>query len=140
MKKKLVLMTSMLLWLGMIISCSSDDVTPSTLWGTWSIIGYGNDQDFHTGDNIVNTTRLTFYSDGTFDGNIFPNKVSGKYKYNENIFSFTEIFGTKLGAVDSDLHFIDIHIKEVKKYKILSDTELRLYYEGDNYIKFNKEK
>ena len=126
MKNKLVLMMSMLLWLGMFSACSSDDDTSSTLWGTWSIIGYGNDEDF--------------YSDGTFDGNIFPNKVSGKYKYNENNFSFTEIFGTKLGAVDPDLQFIGIHITEVNIYKIISGSELRLYYDGDNYIKFNKEK
>jgi hypothetical protein len=140
MKNKLVLITSMLLWLGMFSSCSSDDDTPSTLWGTWSIIGYGNDEDFHTGDNIVNTTRLTFYSDGTFDGNIFPNKVSGRYKCSGNNFSFTEIFGTQLGAVDTDLQFIGIHITEVNIYKILSGSELRLYYDGDNYIKFNKER
>ena len=91
-------------------SCSSDDDTSFSLWGTWSVVGYGNDQDFHTGDNIVNTTKLTFYSDGTFDGNIFPNKVSGKYNYNENNFSFTEIFGTKLGAVDPDLDHISDYI------------------------------
>ena len=105
-------------------SCSSDDDTSFSLWGTWSVVGYGNDQDFHTGDNIVNTTKLTFYSDGTFDGNIFPNKVSGKYNYNENNFSFTEIFGT--------------YIRESKSYKILSGSELRLYYDAENYVKFVK--
>ena len=119
-------------------SCSSDDDTSFALWGTWSVVGYGNDQDFHTGDNIVNTTKLTFYSDGTFDGNIFPNKVSGKYKYNENNFSFTEIFGTKLGAVDPDLDHISDYIRESKSYKILSGSELRLYYDAENYVKFVK--
>ena len=119
-------------------SCSNDDDTSFSLWGTWSVVGYGNDQDFHTGDNIVNTTKLTFYSDGTFDGNIFPNKVSGKYKYNENNFSFTEIFGTKLGAVDPDLDHISDYIRESKSYKILSGSELRLYYDAENYVKFVK--
>ena len=104
----------------------------------WIVVGYGNDQDFHTGDNIVNTTKLTFYSDGTFDGNIFPNKVSGKYNYNENNFSFTEIFGTKLGAVDPDLGHISDYIRESKSYKILSGSELRLYYDAENYVKFVK--
>ena len=140
MKKKVFLFLSLLLWLGVFSACSSDDDMLSSLCGTWSIIGYGNDQDFHTGDNIVNTTRLTFYSDGTFDGNIFPNKVSGKYKCDENNFSFIEIFATQLGAVDPDLQFIDIHIRGVNNYKIMSGSELRLYYDGDNYIKFNKEK
>ncbi|MBQ3744878.1 MAG: hypothetical protein II853_03210, partial [Prevotella sp.] len=77
-------------------------------------------------------------SDGTFDGNIFPNKVSGKYKYNENNFSFTEIFGTKLGAVDPDLDHISDHIKKTKSHKILSGSELRLYYDAENYVKFVK--
>ena len=101
-------------------SCSSDDDTSFSLWGTWSVVGYGNDQDFHTGDNIVNTTKLTFYSDGTFDGNIFPNKVSGKYN------------------VDPDLDHISDYIRESKSYKILSGSELRLYYDAENYVKFVK--
>jgi len=139
MKKKLLIMMSLLLSV-IEIACNGDDDTPSTLWGTWSIIGYGNDQDFHTGDNIVNTTRLTFYPDGTFDGHIYPNEVTGKYKCNGNNFSFTEVFGTQLGAVDPDLQFIDFQIRMVNAYKILSGSELRLYYEEDNYIKFFKER
>ena len=138
MNKKNVLWFCVVLMLAFgMSSCSNDDVN-TDLWGTWSVVGYGNDQDFHTGDNIVNTTKLTFYSDGTFDGNIFPNKVSGKYNYNENNFSFTEIFGTKLGAVDPDLGHISDYIRESKSYKILSGSELRLYYDAENYVKFVK--
>ena len=138
MKKNNVLWICVVLMMAFgMSSCSNDDVN-TDLWGTWSVVGYGNDQDFHTGDNIVNTTKLTFYSDGTFDGNIFPNKVSGKYNYNENNFSFTEIFGTKLGAVDPDLDHISDYIRESKSYKILSGSELRLYYDAENYVKFVK--
>jgi len=137
MKNKLVLMMSLLLSM-IVIACNNDDDIPSELCGTWTIIGYGNDQEFHTGDHIVNSTRLTFYSDGTFDGHIYPNEVTGKYKCNGNNFSFTEVFGTQLGAVDPDLQFIDFQIRMVNAYKILSGSELRLYYEEDNYIKFYK--
>ena len=37
MKKKLVLMTSMLLWLGMFSACSSDDDTDNPIIGTWEL-------------------------------------------------------------------------------------------------------
>ena len=139
MKKKLVLMMGVMLF-AVVLSCSNDDDIPPAICGSWFIIGYGSDQGFHTGDNIVNTTRLTFYPNGTFDGVIFPNKVSGKYKCNENEFSFTEISGTQLGAVDPDLIFIGNQIEKVTTYKILSGSDLRLYYEKDCYIEFNKEK
>ena len=81
-------------------SCSNDDVN-TDLWGTWSVVGYGNDQDFHTGENIVNTTRLTFHPDGTFDGNIWPNEAYGTYVRQGDLFSFTEICSTKLCGLES---------------------------------------
>ena len=142
MKKKLVLLMSMLLSFGQFCSCSSDndEEVHLDLYGSWSIIGYGNDLEFHTGDNIVNTSKLTFNPDGTFNGVIFPNDVFGKYECDGNNFSFTEIFSTKLGAVDPELKYIDYQLRIVKKYRILSGSELRLYYEEDNYIKFNKER
>ena len=37
MKNKLVLMTSMLLWLGMFSACSSDDDTDNPIIGTWEL-------------------------------------------------------------------------------------------------------
>ena len=37
MKKKLVLMTSMLIWLGMFSACSSDDDTDNPIVGTWEL-------------------------------------------------------------------------------------------------------
>ena len=119
-------------------SCSNDDDTSFSLWGTWSVVGYGNDQDFHTGDNIVNTTRLTFHPDGTFDGNIWPNEAYGTYVRQGDLFSFTEIWTTYLGGLDLDRQLIEKHIRETKSYKILSGSELRLYYDAENYVKFVK--
>ena len=119
-------------------SCSSDDDTSFSLWGTWSVVGYGNDQDFHTGDNIVNTTRLTFHPDGTFDGNIWPNEAFGTYVRQGDLFSFTEICSTKLCGLDLDRQLIEKYIRETKSYKILSGSELRLYYDAENYVKFVK--
>ena len=133
-----------LLWLCAVLvmvagmsSCSSDDVN-NDLWGTWSVVGYGNDQDFHTGDNIVNTTRLTFHQGGTFDGYIWPNEVNGTYDRKEDLFSFTRILSTQLGGQDFDRRLIENHIRETKSYKILSGSELRLYYDAENYVKFVK--
>ena len=133
-----------LLWLCAVLmmvvgmgSCSSDDVN-NDLWGTWSVVGYGNDQDFHTGDNIVNTTRLTFHQGGTFDGYIWPNEVNGTYDRKGDLFSFTSILSTQLGGQDPDRRLIENHIRETKSYKILSGSELRLYYDAENYVKFVK--
>ena len=121
-----------------VLACSSDDDVKPSICGTWSIVGYGNDQEFHTGENIVNTTRLTFLPDGTFYGKIWPNKVSGKYECSEKAFSFTEIEGTMLGAADPDLQFIGFYIDFVNSYEIWSDSELRLYYGENDYLKFSR--
>ena len=138
MKKNSVLWICVVLMMAFgMSSCSSDDVN-TDLWGTWSVVGYGNDQDFHTGDNIVNTTRLTFHPDGTFDGNIWPNEAYGTYVHQGDLFSFTEIWTTYLGGLDLDRQLIEKHIRETKSYKILSGSELRLYYDAENYVKFVK--
>ena len=142
MKKKHVLLMTMLFLLSFgMAGCSNDEDDPQpTLYGTWLIVGYGNDLEFHTGKHIINTTKLSFYPNGTFDGVIYPNNASGKYECNGNNFAFTEVLSNRLGTIDPDLSFISSKLMIVSTYKILSGAELRLYYEGDNYIKFNKDK
>lgn len=65
MKKKQVLMMSMLLWLGMFIACSSDEGnTDNPFVGLWEIIGI-EDEGVLSDYNNENQTVI-FYSDGRF--------------------------------------------------------------------------
>ena len=87
MKKKLVLMMSMLLWLGMFSACSSDDDTDNPIVGTWELktlcypggdLEIPSDQRdlfiFNSNDKLkVIKKRRSFFPD-------FPNE-DGEYDY-----------------------------------------------------------
>ena len=47
MKRRFCFIMSMLLMM-VVLACSSDDDVKPSICGTWSIVGYGNDQEFHT--------------------------------------------------------------------------------------------
>ena len=122
-----------------LVSCSDDDVDLA-LCHEWHMIGYGNDQDFHVGDGRHDriNARVTFHSDGTYDSYVEPNKGWGDYKCKNNQILFVDHCSYK-GASDNPIYgFIDDYLfkKTYRAYRFVSDMELRIYYEGDQYFKF----
>lgn len=135
----------LLLLMGLIsclMSCSKEDDNrvdaDSRLFQHWVMTGYGNDQEFHPGDGPDEKmyAEITFYSDGTFDGFVLPNKRSGKYVCYENQIRILTYEGHLVASDDPVYRHIGKYISQVYSYLLVTDTELRLYYMGDNYFRF----
>jgi hypothetical protein len=132
--------------------CSSDDSEDnmeavsidSMLCHKWILVGYGNDQDFHIDDGdddgyIGFNASVTFHTDGTFDSYVEPNEGYGEYKCKGNQILFVSYTHTQGESANPIYGFIGDHLFQQnvnQTYQLISDTELRIYYEGDHYFKF----
>ena len=149
MKNVFVIM-SMLLSLGLFCGCSSDNEdgieavsVDSRLCHTWQMIGYGSDQDFHVGDGVhdVIFAHITFNSDGTYKSYANNNSGSGEYDCKDNQLLIVNYHATKVETNNPVDWFVEetlFHNHTTYRNFIVSDTELRIYYEGDQYFKFYK--
>ncbi len=147
--KKVLFCFVMLMSVGLcLIGCSSDEANDEAiapvdfgLCHTWQIVGYGSDQDFHVGDGVhdVISARITFNTDGTYNSFANSNSGSGKYVCKDNQLFIAEYHATKSmtdNPVDWFVEETFFHNHTSYRNFIVSDTELRIYYEGDQYFKF----
>lgn len=139
MKNKLVLITSMLIWLGMVCACSSDDddVNP-LLFNEWVLVSYGNESNEVLKEANGYYYSISFHSDGTYSGLAYGNRMDGKYKGNDYEIKFYDGFITAVlyEGSDPDNFFLE-HWRDVNSYTI-TENKLRLYYSKDHYFMFRK--
>lgn len=140
MKKYLYILMNAVLMV-MSAGCSSDEIDPK-LCHEWQLSGYGSDQDFHVHDGQYNwiNTRITFHSDGTYNSRANNNIGSGKYVCKENQLLLTDYCATKVATDNPTDWFIEetlFHNRTVFRDYIVSGSELRIYYDKDQYFKFN---
>jgi len=146
--KKIFFMMGMLLSLGLLCACSSDDDVVQSeesraqaLYGKWQVLGYGSDDNFTAKEN--NWTEhcfLIFKEDGSFEGWI-DNDLIGTYTFKENgEFTVTRCGGTLVLSTNPHIVFMEEQVRErkIKSYKLL-DNELRLFYSSSEYLMFRKE-
>jgi hypothetical protein len=136
-------------------SCSSDDDgdinTPTTragaitLVGTWSMIGYGSDEEFNSIDKLVasfpsvDDLYVLFKEDGEFYC-WFWNQLAGNYDYSaDGKFSILKCGTSKLLIVNDEVIFIEdlFYHKKLNRAEIL-DGNLKLYYSDTEYLLFKK--
>jgi len=143
--KKVLFCFIMLTSVGLcLIGCSNDEAiatVDSGLCHTWQMVGYGSDQDFHVGDGVHDwiSTRITFHSNGTYKSLANNNVGSGKYVCKKNQLLISDYDATKTMTDNPIDWFIEETLfrnRTVFRDYIVSDTELRIYYEGDQYFKF----
>ena len=145
--KKVFVMMGMLLSLGLLCACSSDeDVqseenTAQALYGKWLVLGYGSDDNFTAEENNWTGHRfLIFKEDGSFEGWI-DNDLVGTYTFKENgEFAVTKCGGTQVESTNPHIVYMEEQVwgKKIKTYKLL-DNELRLFYSESEYLLFRKE-
>lgn len=134
--KKVLVMMSMLLSLGLFFACSSDDDSFTTLYNNWVLVSYVNE----TGEVLKEAKGyyylITFHPDGTYSGKAYGNEMGGKYKLNGKKIQINPGDITKMAVEgsDPDRFFLE-HLADVYTYA-LTDTELWLYYSKDQYFKF----
>ena len=134
--KKVLVMMSMLLSLGLFFACSSDDDSFTTLYNNWVLVSYVNE----TGEVLKEAKGyyylITFHPDGTYSGKAYGNEMGGKYKLNGKKIQINPGDITKIAVEgsDPDRFFLE-HLADVYTYA-LTDTELWLYYSKDQYFKF----
>lgn len=134
--KKVLVMMSMLLSLGLFFACSSDDDSFTTLYNNWVLVSYVNE----TGEVLKEAKGyyylITFHPDGTYSGKAYGNEMGGKYKLNGKKIQINPGDITKMDVEgsDPDRFFLE-HLADVYTYA-LTDTELWLYYSKDQYFKF----
>jgi len=80
--KKVLVMMSMLLSLGLFFACSSDDDSFTTLYNNWVLVSYVNE----TGEVLKEAKGyyylITFHPDGTYSGKAYGNEMWGEYALN----------------------------------------------------------
>jgi hypothetical protein len=122
-----------------LVSCSDDDVDLA-LCHEWHMIGYGNDQDFHVGDGRHDeiNARITFYSDGTYKSFANQNDGYGSYKCKGGQIAFEDYEYTKKASDNPVDWFVEekLFLHYTYLNYMVTETELRIYYEGDHYFKF----
>lgn len=134
--KKVLVMMSMLLSLGLFFACSSDDDSFTTLYNNWVLVSYVNE----TGEVLKEAKGyyylITFHPDGTYSGKAYGNEMGGKYKLNGKKIQINPGDITKMAVEgsDPDRFFLE-HLADVYTYA-LTDTELWLYHSKDQYFKF----
>ena len=134
--KKVFVILSMLLSLGMFSACSSDDASFTTLNNKWVLVSYVNE----TGEVLKEANGyyylIIFHPDGTYSGKAYGNEMGGKYKLNGKKIQINPSDITKIAVEgsDPDRFFLE-HLADVYTYTI-TDMELRLYYSKDQYFKF----
>ena len=134
--KKVLVMMSMLLSLGLFFACSSDDDSFTTLYNNWVLVSYVNETCEVLKEAKGYYYLITFHPDGTYSGKAYGNEMGGKYKLNGKKIQINPGDITKIAVEgsDPDRFFLE-HLADVYTYA-LTDTELWLYYSKDQYFKF----
>ena len=159
MKKKLVLMMSVLFSLGLFCACSNDDDT----WGSqdqyqpnqgelckaWQLIGYGSEGNFHMiaeeyrqkSDTFGYRFYLVFNSDGTITGRESINSIYGDYTCLGSQIKIGEVWTTLIydpkGSDESEA-FLN-HLRAAKSYGIKDSQRLRIYYSDNEFLYFESQ-
>ena len=128
--KKVFIMMSMLLSLGLFCACSSDDEvqseenTAQALYGRWQVLGYGSDDNFTAKENNwTDHCFLVFKEDGSFEGWI-DNDLVGTYTFKENgEFAVTKCGGTMVESTNPHIVYMEEQVwgKKIKSYKLLDN-------------------
>lgn len=158
MKKKLVLMMSILLWLGMFSACSSDEncrfdendggnagisaertKSLTKLHETsWKLYGFGTD-DAHIQiaepSGCSTCYVVKFNQDGTFSGKTTSNDFYGIYSTDNQSFKIEEYETTQVGEVGDGYRFVDAFRSSV--HYDIADGQLKLYNNNNDYLIFN---
>lgn len=135
MKNKFVLMC-LLLSASLFITCSSDDELTNT---SWKLLGfYSHDTDsfeIAQPENSVYFYVINFYENGRFSGKTATNDFEGRYTISDDHFSIHDCFTTQVGELYDGERFYS-SLLQTTRYS-LSDKQLRLYYNNQDYLLFN---
>lgn len=141
MKKKLVLMMSLLLSLGLFCACSNDenDISVTSLCKTsWKLYGFGTD-DAHIQiaepSGCSTCYVVKFDPDGSFSGKTTSNDFFGIYSTENKFFKIEEYETTKVGEMGDGYRFVDAFCSSVQ-YEIVNG-KLKLYYNNKDFLIFN---
>ena len=146
--KKLKLLTFFLFLLPLSIiffgaGCEKDEASQSGLNGKWILLGFGNDStgEYTSEPDSEPKSSYVIFDNGQMVAHSVSNVIENvKYvvdKEHEITFS-THGMRTLIGGdTDWGKQFLNLIIK-IDKFQI-EKNELKLYYENQNYMKFEKE-
>ena len=117
-------------------ACSSDDELTNT---SWKFLGFYS----HETDSIEIAQPegeqyyvINFHEDGKFSGKSIVNVFEGYYSISDDHFSIHDSFTTQVGELyDGERFYSSLH--QATRYS-LSDKQLRLYYNNQDYLLFNE--
>lgn len=122
------------------MGCSSDedDNMKSSLCNSWMLVSYGNESNEVLKEAEGYYYLITFNPDETYSGSAYGNDMGGRYKCKGNKIQIYlgDITLIYLEGADPDKSFFE-HLENVDTYTV-SDTELRLYYSKNEFLKFRK--
>ena len=117
-------------------ACSSDDELTNT---SWKLLGFYS----HETDSIEIAQPegeqyyvINFHEDGKFSGKSIVNVFEGYYSISDDHFSIHDGYTTYVYEIGDGERFCS-SLFQATRYS-LSDKQLRLYYNGQDYLLFNE--
>jgi heat shock protein HslJ len=117
-------------------ACSSTDVLTNTSWKLHGFYSHETDSlEIAQPDDCEYCYVINFQEDEKFSGRTTTNEFEGRYTISDDHFSIHDFFSTKVGDMfDEDRFYSALH--EATRYSI-SNRQLRLYYNNQDYLLFN---
>ena len=135
MKRKVVIMC-LLLSAGLLNACSSDDELTNTSWKLLGFYSHETDSiEIAQPENSVYFYVINFHEDGKFSGKTATNDFEGRYIISDDHFSIHNCCTTKVYEIGDGERFYS-SLLQATHYS-LSDKQLRLYYNNQDYLLFN---
>lgn len=117
-------------------ACSSDDELTNTSWKLLGFYSHETDSiEIAQPENSVYFYVINFHEDGKISGKTATNDFEGRYTISNDHFSVYDCFTTQVGELyDGERFYSSLH--QATRYS-LSDKQLRLYYNDQDYLLFN---
>ena len=141
MRKITLIIITLLVALGLVLSACASQTTPADLPGSsWKLVSYGTAANQTPAASGIDT-NLDFGKDGTVNGNLGCNSFSGNYKVTNGNIAFSMMISTMMACVGPQMTQEDIGLKIMNgtvRYTV-AGNQLTLYASsGDNSITFSK--
>ena len=132
------------LLLGLVVSllvlamtaCSSDDELTNTSWKFLGFYSHETDSIEIAQPEGEQYYMINFHEDGKFSGKSIVNVFEGYYSISDDHFSIHDCYTTYVYEIgDGERFYSSLH--QATRYS-LSDKQLRLYYNNQDYLLFNE--
>ena len=137
--KRVLLFFSVLLAIGLLSACSSEEDEGGLSNTSWELLGFysleTNELQTTLPENGKDLYVITFHTNNSFSGRTASNEFEGTYSAEKGLFAVLNCSTIKVGDIyDSDRFYTSLLCST---HYSISDTQLKLFYNNkQNYLLF----